>query len=551
MTTDARKSRRGTEVVSLEPRKSLAPVTSLGTALVKAGCTRFHAKQLEYLAFEGPEFDYTGSKVQPLGEFLKRLVRGSGKLKLWIPDTIVAEGVGRVLTWYYTNPDGVVCSETGFTSKHVLSRFGNRRDQHARVAVLKVPHPSGKHNKTIMKTTANLQETVEGIVQSAVLQRFIEPAGVHAVVFRCVYSRETGALTRYCLSATPRAHDENVPADERLLVSIRNASPPQVTKMSRKALPELTETMEELRMFLLIHAGTDMEDLVCDFARDSSGHMWLLQVKAFRAKGGDVKTGSFPKGLPLMCPCALCSGRFVREELPFVLSTSALAGIYEALRRMHRPLAERRAAADLRPNTVRICRACFRLYEELLVLQETQTAYYRKLEAVKPPNFFKGEACLPQPVPIGSTVGVPLDEQHGAAHQPMPEDWELPAERLSQAVNIVRVDETLDVEGVTLVRPLRSFHVLLFLRDLANIPARFLGGAQVVFSLLGADYRVPLRVEGKARQGATCRVPVRVFVSRLCFARSLEALSAYARHVRGLEVDLVAADGSRLARSTL
>ena len=28
----------------------------------------------------------------------------------------------------------------------------------------------------------------------------------------------------------------------------------------------------------------------------------------------------------------------------------------------------------------------------------------------------------------------------------MPEDWELPAERLSQAVNIVRVDETLDVE---------------------------------------------------------------------------------------------------------
>ena len=52
------------------------------------------------------------------------------------------------------------------------------------------------------------------------------------------------------------------------------------------------------------------------------------------------------------------------------------------------------------------------------------------------------------------------------------------------------MDETLDVEGVTLVRPLRSFHVLLFIRDLANIPARFLGGAQVVFSLFGADYRV-------------------------------------------------------------
>ena len=48
--------------------------------------------------------------------------------------------------------------------------------------------------------------------------------------------------------------------------------------MSRKALPELTETMEELRMFLLIHAGTDLEDLVCDFARDSAGHMWLLQA---------------------------------------------------------------------------------------------------------------------------------------------------------------------------------------------------------------------------------------------------------------------------------
>ena len=47
--------------------------------------------------------------------------------------------------------------------------------------------------------------------------------------------------------------------------------------------------------------------------------------------------------------------------------------------------------------------------------------------------------------------------------------------------------------------------------------------------------QVPLRVEGKAR-GATCRVPVRVFVSRLCFARSLEAVQDYARHVRGLEV---------------
>ena len=35
---------------------------------------------------------------------------------------------------------------------------------------------------------------------------------------------------------------------------------------------------------------------------------------------------SFPKGLPLMVPCGLCSGRFVREELPFVLSTCALSG---------------------------------------------------------------------------------------------------------------------------------------------------------------------------------------------------------------------------------
>ncbi len=38
-------------------------LAGLGTALQNAGCTRFHAKQLEALAFEGPEFDYAGSKV--------------------------------------------------------------------------------------------------------------------------------------------------------------------------------------------------------------------------------------------------------------------------------------------------------------------------------------------------------------------------------------------------------------------------------------------------------------------------------------------------------
>ena len=84
--------------------------------------------------------------------------------------------------------------------------------------------------------------------------------------------------------------------------------------------------------------------------------------------------------------------------------------------------------------------------------------------------------------------------------------------------------QTLEVGGTVLARPLRAFHVFLFLREFGNVPHTiFRDGVEVRFDLLGLQYRTPVRVEGKSSQKFV-RVPVRTFVSRVVFSRSVEAI---------------------------
>ena len=50
--------------------------------------------------------------------------------------------------------------------------------------------------------------------------------------------------------------------------------------------------------------------------------------------------------------------------------------------------------------------------------------------------------------------------------------------------------QTLEVGGTVLARPLRAFHVFLFLREFGNVPHTiFRDGVEVRFDLLGLQYR--------------------------------------------------------------
>lgn len=89
-----------------------------------------------------------------------------GKLKLWIPDTIVVDDSDPI--WIYSNPDGYVCRTDKFTTKHITSKLGSFSSPYELVAVLKRPQSrDGVYGNDLrLISSTELQPIVGGFMSS-------------------------------------------------------------------------------------------------------------------------------------------------------------------------------------------------------------------------------------------------------------------------------------------------------------------------------------------------------------------------------------------------
>lgn len=62
-----------------------------------------------------------------------------GRLKLWIPDTIVVNDSGLPEMWFYTSEEGYVYRTDSFNSKNVIAKLGRNAYEQELVCVIKKP----------------------------------------------------------------------------------------------------------------------------------------------------------------------------------------------------------------------------------------------------------------------------------------------------------------------------------------------------------------------------------------------------------------------------
>lgn len=66
---------------------------------------------------------------------MRQLTTKAGKLKLWMPDTIVLQDGNPM--WIYSSTEGYVFRTETFIDQHILNKIGNMENKDELIAVLK------------------------------------------------------------------------------------------------------------------------------------------------------------------------------------------------------------------------------------------------------------------------------------------------------------------------------------------------------------------------------------------------------------------------------
>lgn len=370
---------------------------------------------LSRIAYESPTRSqgYEGG-LRPLAAFLKHFVgraqradendEGSGvapdnaardSLKLWVPDTVVWEE-GALPVWYYSDEHGHVARTHNFKMQDVTRRFQRKQAPDQVVAVMKRPL-QGVRNQTTLMDSKRLGEFLKIAEAPVVMQRFIRSRD-HPSLLRCCWKRAMACDIQRISNI--RGLEAYIGDEAKLLVSLyrKPASTFEVNAVVGMLRAQLSDIMDHIVRYLATERGMLFDEFVCDFIRDETQRLWLLQVKAFTKRpwepewpGPAVWSGE-PQEPGDRARCGLCECTFRLGDLRSALNARQLHKVHERLRRWRGSLswAPGSGALIARDATTyqifHVCDDCYSLHCALEDLARTAAAFDSFLEVPGPRN---------------------------------------------------------------------------------------------------------------------------------------------------------------------
>jgi hypothetical protein len=174
------------------------------------------------VGFQNTMYDKTGLRpniyfyrfLAPLPDVPQTVVTRIDRLELWVPNTIVYDGISSPF-WIYSKA-GRVYRADNYTQAQAVSRFGSH-NRHELVAIAKTVLPSCSYDRSTgrvigqeieMLTTEGLKERLKGVSynkERVALQMYVKSKGRKAFICRSVWTRDK---MPFCFIITNNVSDD-------------------------------------------------------------------------------------------------------------------------------------------------------------------------------------------------------------------------------------------------------------------------------------------------------------------------------------------------------
>jgi hypothetical protein len=203
---------------------------------------------------------------------MRQLISKVGKLRIWIPDTIVFNDGAPM--WLYSSTEGHVYRTETFIDQHILTKIGNMDNKEELVAVLKRVGNNFKTGRRLVTTIAlstndlikRLSEFTQG--DRCVIQKFVKSSGPKAFVCRVIYRRE-GRPSCWIITNKYNFQDDKVDINQRCCTTIDiKDSSSAVFAQTGKYLEQTIPHLKAIIYYVESNLKIKFDEFVADFIKD-------------------------------------------------------------------------------------------------------------------------------------------------------------------------------------------------------------------------------------------------------------------------------------------
>eukprot|EP00742_Colponemidia_sp_Colp-10_P005596 GILJ01005982.1.p1 GENE.GILJ01005982.1~~GILJ01005982.1.p1 ORF type:complete len:988 (+),score=146.86 GILJ01005982.1:2024-4987(+) len=542
--------------------------------------TRVYETMVKRSAYTDERFQYEGD-FAPLVNFYKFLARrpegtkkdqqsSAGRLKLWIPDTVVY-GDGEGPMWFYSSKEGYVYRTDSFQDKHVVSKLGNSQRLDDLVAVSKKPvrDKGGRvlQNRTNVMNTRELSLLVPAITSSAgekmVIQKFIKCRGPKPFVCRAVWRQDKAPQAWIITGKTGFADEHERNYLKRFCTTTEIAHSCSIIQSSGQACKETWQLTADIKKYTERCLNVHFDEFVADFIKDEGGQWWFIQVKAFHLvhkmspnvaafvmqnDDGEMElepTATHEKTLNLkgevqrLVRCKFCQVGYKLDELAFEMTMKMIIDTEDHLRHRGRSFswldrADLRSVVDtpLLYRTHRVCRSCYKLYQQTEELKDLEGRFAKAI----------GIPCGKKAKELKEALMQRIKREQMKNHSngdvesvDDSEVKELEIGRYGEAMIVVK-EKNYVTDGGMLTR----CRLLTFFQELRDIPVGWdsTHTYSLEYSLFNYTTRMPLEVRRSLRSEITV-VPVNKLRVFYFFVDDRKGISDYVNEQKVLTVRLL------------
>jgi LMBR1 domain-containing protein 1 len=215
-----------------------------------------------------------------------------GRLKLWIPDTILTPERDVGAMWLYSSSEGYVYRVDNFNGKSILNKLGNNASPDELVGILKKAQYRqsdyvGNDVKLIttkdLALISNSLSTHKG--ELLCLQRYIKSIGPKAFIVRTCWRKERNPYVWIITNKNDYfSKDRKVPENQRFITNVHAMGSCSIVHSIRGRYVE--ETLPYIKNIIKFVErniqGAHFEEFVADFVKDEAGTWWMINIKAFQ-----------------------------------------------------------------------------------------------------------------------------------------------------------------------------------------------------------------------------------------------------------------------------
>eukprot|EP01029_Cantina_marsupialis_P007309 TRINITY_DN1805_c0_g2_i3.p1 TRINITY_DN1805_c0_g2~~TRINITY_DN1805_c0_g2_i3.p1 ORF type:complete len:691 (+),score=135.78 TRINITY_DN1805_c0_g2_i3:48-2075(+) len=329
-----------------------------------------------------------------------------------VPDTVIFENDADP-SWVYTNKKGRIATTSEFTNTQILNKLGCRKYQEDLVAVKKLPQIfegntfHGNSVAIISTREMGLQLQANRDDEAWIIQRFIKSHGPQAFIVRTWWQNGKAVRGWTLTNTVPFLSGGNTPTSDllnRFVASSRHSELKIVRIQGPSGYGVPVDKTKELVSFIESRFRRKIENLMVDFIKDDSNNWWLLQIRGLEFIPVSL-TNTFSRrrivdSLEQNITCGCCGISSKLEELSFEMTHKMISDMavhlqlhladdsplmchWGELIRNYDNNAGIMGRKTLSTNVVKVCVRCYQLYQQQLILLDTEMSFLNRIDGVK------------------------------------------------------------------------------------------------------------------------------------------------------------------------